>query len=130
MGIKKTEVEFLAGLKGPRHWSEEDARRALALQEGSGESRAAFARRHGLRATRLAWWGHRLTAWEPDVVGERLDGLGAGAFVQLVGAREAATRSAATVRVGHVVVELTTLDAASARFIAALSHALGGEACS
>ena len=24
MGIKKTELEFLAGLKGPRHWSEED----------------------------------------------------------------------------------------------------------
>ena len=48
MGIKKTELEFLAGLKGPRHWSEEDARRALALQEASGESRAGFARRHGL----------------------------------------------------------------------------------
>lgn len=132
--MSKTSAEeaFLRGVTGPAHWSEADARRVLALWEASGESRAAFARRHGLRATRLAWWSSRLAAWEEaDVEDDTSTDPGAGAFVQLVGTRVATTTwSPATVRVGPVVVELATLDAAGAGFIAALTRALGADACS
>ena len=129
--MSKTSAEeaFLRGVAGPAHWSEAEARRVLTLWEASGESAAAFARRHGLRATRLAWWSRRLAAWERDVEGaepaERRD----SAFVELVGMGGSTTASA-TVRVGPVIVELATLDASSARFIAALSQALGADACS
>jgi transposase-like protein len=130
MGMKKAEVEFLMGLAGPRHWSEEDARRVLELLAVSGDSRADFARRYGLRASRLAWWRHRLDEWEPDGMNDASEAAPLRPFVQLVSTRGAATASVATVRVGDLVIELATLDAESARFIAVLRDALRGDVCS
>ncbi|MCB9609558.1 MAG: hypothetical protein H6716_23405 [Polyangiaceae bacterium] len=65
MSITKSDEAFLRGLHGPKHWSETDARRVLALHASSGESRAAFARRYSLRATRLVWWQRRLEGSAP-----------------------------------------------------------------
>ncbi|MBK7156423.1 MAG: hypothetical protein IPL19_29630 [Sandaracinaceae bacterium] len=130
MGIKKTELEFLAGLKGPRHWSEEDARRALALQEASGESRAGFARRHGLRATRLAWWQARLSEWEAE---DAPSPSPASAWVELlprdvVRASPSVSRALpapARVRVGGIELELSVLDTTAAHFVVELAERMG-----
>jgi hypothetical protein len=134
MKISKTDEAFLRGLHGPKHWSEADAQRALGLYRASGLSRAAFARRHGLRDSRLSWWERRLAASPP---GRKRKTKGASRmeadsrFVQLVAAADAAPpHAAATVRVGAVHVEFATLDTAAADFVVALSRAAGGDACS
>jgi hypothetical protein len=44
------------------YWSETEGRRAVHAWRRSGESSAAFARRHGIRARRLVWWSKRLPA--------------------------------------------------------------------
>lgn len=41
-------------------WSPEDARRIFAEWRRSGETLAAFGRRHGYSAARLYWWRKRL----------------------------------------------------------------------
>ena len=135
MGITKGDEAFLRGLRGPRHWTEADARRALSLLEASGGSAAGFARRHGLRATRLAWWKRRLRDWAQEGQGDlpaRADDdatpTNGGGFVELVVGSHPG-RAAATVRVGDVVVELTALDETAVRFVASLSRALGDESC-
>jgi hypothetical protein len=47
-------------------WTEEDARRVFDVWRRSGESLAAFARRHGLTEQRMYWWRRRLsTPTEP-----------------------------------------------------------------
>lgn len=43
-------------------WTPEEARRVLDEAEQSGESLAAFARRHDLGPARLYWWRKRLAA--------------------------------------------------------------------
>jgi transposase-like protein len=43
-------------------WSRTDGEAALEAQKKSGESVAAFARRHGIVVQRLYWWRHRLVA--------------------------------------------------------------------
>ena len=43
-------------------WTPEEAGRVLDEAEQSGESLAAFARRHGLGPARLYWWRKRLAA--------------------------------------------------------------------
>lgn len=45
-------------------WSSEEAAEAIAAWQRSGESLAAFARRHGLVAERISYWRRRL---EPSV---------------------------------------------------------------
>jgi hypothetical protein len=42
------------------HWSEADARSAIAASEASGLSLKAFACRHGLSEKRLYWWRDRI----------------------------------------------------------------------
>jgi len=128
MSITKTDEAFLRGLHGPKHWSETDARRVLALHASSGESRAAFARRHALRATRLVWWRRRLEGSAPVATDGKTALARADGFVRLV-VGGGAPSVLATVRVGSVVVELATLDAAAVSFVAELSQALGGDAC-
>jgi hypothetical protein len=44
------------------YWSETEGRRAVEAWRRSGESAAAFARRHGIRSKRLVWWSKRLPA--------------------------------------------------------------------
>jgi len=133
MKMTKTDGAFLRGLRGPKHWREADARRALGLYEASGQSRAAFARRHGLRASRLAWWERRLGVGSarPKHGSERTPTTRSSGFVELVvGADASPPCGAATVRVGSVVVELSALDAAAADFVVALCRATGSDACS
>ena len=129
MTITKRDEDFLRGLRGGSHWSEDDARRAIALCEASGQSRAAFARTHGLRATRFAWWKKRLAEWTADAECDDADERD-GEFVELVVGASHAAMAAATVRVGDVIVELATLDAAAAEFISVLARALQSDACS
>jgi transposase-like protein len=45
-----------------RQWTTEEARRAVAACEGSGLTRAEFARRHGSTASRFQYWRKRLVA--------------------------------------------------------------------
>jgi transposase-like protein len=117
--VTKEDDRFLAGLRGPCHWSEREARRALSLLEASGESRAAFARRHGLTPTRLAFWQRRLEAVDDEPVA-----TDAPQWVELVGVEGSgiASRSdvAARVRMGELAIELGVLDEATARFVVAL----------
>lgn len=49
-------------------WRPEDARRVLDEAEGSGESLAEFARRHGIDPARLYWWRKRLATERPPTV--------------------------------------------------------------
>jgi hypothetical protein len=129
MDIDERDEAFLRGLAGPRHWTEYDATRALALWEASGTSRASFAERYGLRPTRLAWWARRLEAWgDADVRSTAGRTPAESAFVELVS--PATTSAAARVRVGPVEVELTTLDAAAARFVIKLARLSGEPSCS
>lgn len=135
MSITKSERAFLRRVAGPQHWSEEDARRVLALREASGESEASFARRHGLRATRLAWWRRRLGEWtaQADVGADRAEATPTGAddgFVRLVMSTPPQAPTAATVHVGDVVVEFASVDRGAAEFVAALSRALDAGSCS
>ena len=132
MSVTKKDEAFLRGLRGRKQWREDDARRALQLCETSGQSRAAFARQYGLRATRFAWWKRRLAEWASPVASEQGDDAKGARFVELVSGRDDArsTPPAARVRVGAVVVELGTLDDNAAVFVAALSRALRSDACS
>lgn len=55
----------LADLAAKSYWRAVDARRALSAWEKSGEPMTAFAKAHGLKASRLAWWRKRLGAEKP-----------------------------------------------------------------
>jgi len=44
------------------YWSEDEGRLVVEAWQRSGENAAAFARGHGLRANRLAYWIKRLEA--------------------------------------------------------------------
>jgi hypothetical protein len=125
---------FLRGLAGPAHWTEGDARRVLAAWAASGLGRASFARRYGLRATRIAWWEKRLGEWRAT---ETLQGgTSEEEFVELVAlpAMERVSRVhggdvAARVRVADVAIELVVLDEAAARFVAEVARLRGRDAC-
>ena len=58
--MAKIESRWRRSIRDGAFWTEDDAREALAECERSGESVAAFARRHGLVARRLYWWRHEL----------------------------------------------------------------------
>lgn len=47
-------------------WTADDARVVLDEWRRSGESVAAFARKHGLSAPRLYWWKKQLTSRQAD----------------------------------------------------------------
>ena len=54
--MKKRYDEALRQAIAKRYWSEPDARRVLAACTESGLSDAEYARREGVRASRLQWW--------------------------------------------------------------------------
>jgi transposase-like protein len=60
--MSRGDTGWLRTLRGRRHWQHDEAARVLDAWAVSGESMAAFARRHGLRAERLSWWKARLGA--------------------------------------------------------------------
>lgn len=47
-------------------WTPDEARRLLDEAKQSGESLAAFARRHGVAPARLYWWRSRLAVARPS----------------------------------------------------------------
>jgi hypothetical protein len=54
----------LAALRGPQHWSPDDARSVLATWRASGLSRAAFCSRHDLSYQRLYLWARQMRDWD------------------------------------------------------------------
>ncbi|MBX3246519.1 MAG: hypothetical protein KF901_04990 [Myxococcales bacterium] len=128
-----TDEQFLRGLAGPRHWTEDDARRVLALWEASGLSRSDFARRHRLRATRLAWWERRLGEWGAEVESDAADDQRSEGdnFIELVPTVGSSRGDVfARLRIGDVELELTALDASVARFVVELARLREqGECC-
>jgi hypothetical protein len=58
----------LARIAALGYWGEEDARAVVGAWQRSGQTIAAFARSHGVRAKRLARWARRLHAEEPEGV--------------------------------------------------------------
>jgi hypothetical protein len=54
----------LAALRGPAHWSADDARAVLATWRASGLSRTRFCERHGFTTQRLYLWARQLGDWE------------------------------------------------------------------
>ena len=103
-------------LPDPRdRWTEDDARGVLDAQRQSGESIAAFGRRHGIAAARLYWWKKRLA------------GAGAGAALggtmTLVPATVITDEAAVVIRTpAGITIAATT---ASPDWIAAVVTALG-----
>jgi hypothetical protein len=63
MGTILSERE-LAALRGPQHWSADDARAVLATWRASGLSRTRFCERHGFTTQRLYLWARQLGDWE------------------------------------------------------------------
>jgi transposase-like protein len=53
-------TDTYAEMRTRRHWKREDAARALAEWDESGESLTAFARRNQLGVHRLQWWRAQL----------------------------------------------------------------------
>ena len=133
MALGNRDREFLRGLAGPKHWREVDARRALSLLAASGLMRAAFARRFGLKTTRLAWWSCRLAMSGDEVrrasSPEPTRAETAARFVELVAAPRV-DGVAARVRVGAVELSLHRLDAATAQFVMELARLHEEASCS
>jgi hypothetical protein len=105
-----------------RRWSEADARVLLADWQRSGLPMAAFARRHGFNAQRLAWWRKRLS----DSL-RQASLVPAGAFVPatIIDAPRPSAGATARVRLPRgVVVELTEVTAAWVASLAAALDAL------
>lgn len=92
-------------------WTEEDGRSAVAEWRASGKPLDAFARRHGLRPQRLAWWRDRLEASRP-------------ALVPVTVRAAATTTPAAVLCVGELRVEVADVSQLSPAWIAALAAAL------
>src|SRR5487761_2079040 len=54
----------LAALRGPQHWSADDARAVLATWRASGLTRTAFCARHHFTSQRLSTWARQFGDWE------------------------------------------------------------------
>jgi hypothetical protein len=54
----------LAALRGPQHWSADDARAVLATCRASGLTRTAFCARHHFTPQRLYTWARQFGDWE------------------------------------------------------------------
>ena len=127
MDITKRDEDFLRGLRRPQHWKEDEARRAMSLLAASGETQAGFARRYGLRVSRLVWWKRRLARRPVEEVAAEVTSR--RDFVELVPSYSG-DEVAARLRVGAVEIELRRLDAAAARFVAELARLAETGACS
>ena len=106
-------------------WGADDARAVLQAWATSGESVAAFARRHGLVAQRLLWWRRRLGVAAASK-------QAAPTFIP-VAVRNSqtpnGTRAPLVVTLAHddVRVEVHDVDASTAAWVATLARAHGVE---
>jgi transposase-like protein len=83
--------------RSSKYWSEADGRAVIEAWRRSGESRSAFARRHGLQTKRLKYWAGRLA---------RADGP--GRTLALVPATVVGAELSAVIRAGEVTIELSS----------------------
>jgi transposase-like protein len=122
---KRTE-SLADSIKG-QTWNEDDARRVLDEQVASGETITAFARRHGLVPQRLWWWKKRLGPPAPPRRAQDMSSPLAATFLPVtVRAAEPQACPASLKLGGGVRVQLRTLDATSAGWVACLVQALAG----
>ena len=111
---------WLERVRSGGQWSSEEAADAIAAWQRSGESLAAFARRHGLVAERISYWRRRLepsvsmsTALVPVTVREAAPVVVAG-------------RPVVTVAIGAVRIEVDEPDAVRPEWLAGVVRALQG----
>jgi len=122
---KQKSVDQYERLRGRAHWKQADAVRVLEAWKRSGESMAAFARRHGLGARRLSWWRERV-----DAVVEEAPVRFIPAMVRpapLVSLRPSSPQGAVVVEVGGVRVSISDPQGTDPRWVAAVVSALRGE---
>jgi transposase-like protein len=121
-------VDPYEGMRTRAHWKAADAARVLADWSESGESLAAFARRHELGLERLSRWRERLAkARAPGA-----EGAGARLIPMVVRpsplfAVEAGAKSyALSIVVDGTRIEVADVHGADPRWVAALVHELRG----
>jgi len=121
----------LAAPNPARIWTRADARQLLDEWATSGESLAAFARRHGVIPQRLSWWRSRIGATPHARVKRETSHDLPPVFIPVtVRAAEPSASTPAVVELdgSRVRVELRVLDDASAAWVASLARSLGGAA--
>jgi transposase-like protein len=96
--------------RSSKYWSEADGRAVIEAWRRSGESRSAFARRHGLQTKRLKYWAGRLS---------RTDGP--ARTLTLVPATVVGAGLSAVIRAGEVTIELSS---ATPEQVAAIAQVL------
>ena len=96
--------------RSSKYWSEADGRAVIEAWRRSGESRSAFARRHGLQTKRLKYWAGRLS---------RADGP--ARTLALVPATVVGAELSAVIRAGDVTIELSS---ATPEQVATIAQAL------
>ena len=109
------------------YWREPEARRVIDAWRQSGESVAAFGRRHGINVKRLRWWSQRLATSERAIRRTQCSTSESRTLVSLVPATiVGAGELAAVIRgPGGIAVELTNATPAQ---IAAVANALARSA--
>jgi transposase-like protein len=124
MATKETSTDAYAGLRTRAHWKREDATRVLQDWADSGESMAAFARRHRLGLHRLQWWrGQLKQAGSAEPLAQRLvPAVVRGAA--LVTVEPSATRGVVSVVTECGRVEIFDPKATDPRWVATLVTSL------
>jgi hypothetical protein len=106
-----------ANAKG-RLWTAVEARDALAVCDRSGETLAAFARRHGIAVYRLYWWRRRLKKTEG--IAKAPDARLIPVMVRGEGIEPRRTNGCIAVIEGALRVEVGDASAVSPAWVAAL----------
>jgi hypothetical protein len=124
---RRTTERWLSELRGPRAWTEFEARRVIEAWQESGESVAAFARDSGLAAQRVYWWRGRLGAVPAGTVAHEEQVTLMPTFVPVtLRATSSSTAAAVTVCTRDGLrVEVAELDGTSAAWVATLVRSLG-----
>jgi hypothetical protein len=117
----------LAALRGPKHWSPEDARSALVTWKASGLSRSAFCSEHGISYQRLYLWARQLGDWElPALAARRSEPASFLPVVVTPSASVATADSALAIRLpSGIVLELRDTASIDPRWLASLVSAMG-----
>ena len=103
---------------GWRQWTAGEARQVVEAWRASGLPLATFARRRGLCAERIRWWGRRLGEWRRP--GEERGKLVPAVVVDLPGVQPAVGGLVRVHAPGGVVVEIADVGAVSASWLSAL----------
>jgi hypothetical protein len=97
-----------------RYWSEAEGRAVIEAWRRSGESRSAFAKRHGLQTKRLRYWAGRLPRAEEPA-----------RTLALVPTTVVGAELSAVIRAGEVTIELSS---ATPEQVATIAQALARSA--